>query len=60
MVKLAKAGSGLNSFLNKQPQVRKYGYLDKPQTFYFARIKEYNKFINIYKEYRKVFEILEI
>ena len=28
MVKLAKAGSGLNSFLNKHPQVRKYGYLD--------------------------------
>ena len=28
MDKLAKAGSGLNSFLNKHPQVRKYGYLD--------------------------------
>lgn len=28
MVKLAKAGSGLNAFLNKRPQVRKYGYLD--------------------------------
>ena len=28
MVKLAKTGSGLNSFLNKHPQVRKYGYLD--------------------------------
>ena len=28
MIKLAKAGAGLNSFLNKQPQVRKYGYLD--------------------------------
>ena len=28
MIKLAKAGAGLNSFLNKHPQVRKYGYLD--------------------------------
>lgn len=28
MIKLAKAGAGLNSFLNKHTQVRKYGYLD--------------------------------
>lgn len=28
MIKLAKAGAGLNSFLNKHPQIRKYGYLD--------------------------------
>ena len=28
MIKLAKSGAGLNSFLNKHPQVRKYGYLD--------------------------------
>ena len=28
MIKLSKAGAGLNSFLNKHPQIRKYGYLD--------------------------------
>ena len=28
MIKLAKAGAGLNSFLNNHPQARKYGYLD--------------------------------
>ena len=28
MIKLAKQGSGLNSFLNKNPEIRKYGYLD--------------------------------
>ena len=35
-------------------------HLDKPQTFYFASISEYNKFINVYKEHKKVSEILEI
>lgn len=34
--------------------------LDKPQTFYFAHINEYNKFINLYKEHKKVSKILEI
>lgn len=28
MITLAKTGSGLNSFLNKNPQIKKYGYLD--------------------------------
>ena len=35
-------------------------HLDKPQTFYFASINKYNKFINAYKEYKKVSEILKI
>ena len=32
MIKLAKSGSGLNSFLNKNPEIRKYGYLDNTLT----------------------------
>lgn len=28
MVKLAKKGSGLNAYLNKNPEIKKYGYLD--------------------------------
>ena len=32
MIKLAKQGSGLNSFLNKNPEIRKYGYLDNTLT----------------------------
>ena len=32
MIKLAKNGSGLNSFLNKNPEIRKYGYLDNTLT----------------------------
>lgn len=28
MVKLAKQGKGLNSYLNKHPQIRKAGYID--------------------------------
>ena len=34
--------------------------IDKPETFYFAHEDEFNKFINAYKEHRKVSEILEI
>lgn len=33
---------------------------DKPETFYFAHKDEFNKFINAYKEHKKVSEILEI
>lgn len=33
---------------------------DKPETFYFAHEDEFNKFINAYKEYKRVSEILEI
>lgn len=28
MVALAKKGSGLNAYLNKNPQIKKYGYID--------------------------------
>ena len=28
MIALAKQGSGLNGFLNRNPQIKKYGYLD--------------------------------
>lgn len=28
MIKLAEKGSGLNSYLNKHPQIRKSGYID--------------------------------
>lgn len=28
MITLARSGKGLNSCLNKYPQIRKYGYLD--------------------------------
>ena len=34
--------------------------INKPETFYFAHEDEFNKFINAYKEHRKVSEILEI
>ena len=33
---------------------------DKPETFYFAHEDEFNKFINAYKQHKKVSEILEI
>ena len=32
MIKLAKSGSGLNSFLFKKPEIRKYGYIDNTLT----------------------------
>lgn len=32
MIMLAKSGSGLNSFLNNNPEIRKYGYLDNTLT----------------------------
>ncbi len=32
---------------------------DKPDTFYFAHEDDFNKFMNAYKEYKKVSEILE-
>ena len=32
MIALAKAGKGLNSFLNNNPDVRKYGYMDNTLT----------------------------
>ena len=32
MIKLAQAGSGLNGFLNKNPEIRKSGYLDDTYT----------------------------
>lgn len=32
MIKLAKSGSGLNSFLNNNPDIRKYGYMDNTLT----------------------------
>lgn len=28
MITLAKSGKGLNGFLNSNPEIRKYGYLD--------------------------------
>lgn len=28
MIKLAEKGSGLNSFLNANPQIKRYGFLD--------------------------------
>lgn len=28
MIALAKQGKGLNSFLNRNPQIKKYGYID--------------------------------
>lgn len=28
MIKLAKAGKGLNTYLNANPNIKKYGYLD--------------------------------
>ena len=34
--------------------------INKPETFYFAHEDEFNKFINVYKEHKKVSEILEI
>lgn len=32
MIKLAQSGSGLNSFLNNNPDIRKYGYMDNTLT----------------------------
>lgn len=29
MIRFAESGSGLNSFLNSHPDIKKYGYLDK-------------------------------
>lgn len=29
MIKLAEAGAGLNSYLNANPDIKKYGYIDE-------------------------------
>ena len=41
MVKLAEKGSGLNSFLNANPQIKRYGFLDN--TLRNASYKAYGK-----------------
>lgn len=41
MIKLAEKGSGLNSFLNANPQIKRYGFLD--DTLKNASYKAYSK-----------------